>query len=605
MQARLRYLMPVLMALALAACSGGSSGTSAGTSAGTSPDPLGTSNGPTTGKVTVLLTDGPGTDWDQAIATITSIELLGNNGKQQIFDGSSTVDLLALPDYFDVFSIADDITPDTFQKIRIFVETLELVELDDEGNELQRIVAQLVGGGKIDLNPRESFVIGPGDSLYIELDFDMNKAFKTTTTGNGRVIVRPVVMVKITREPSVGRLTRLRGTVAEIDADGPGFLLCQNELVSAMHDDDEDGGDDSDDDDGHCIRVTTDEMTGIFAADGQPVGFDALAVNDLVTAIGHLRRDEYDDDGDDDDDDGEDDESDDSSDRRGEHDVALHAVTVEIGEDFLRVSGVAETIVEDDMFDLGLEPGQNIGTDETVLPTQLYPQTRIFGKDGAELSAAAIAPGVDVLADGVLVSAEGMSDTLRAALLILDLHMRPDEEVLRGEIASVNFDDGTLQMLVGDVEHCVNADDADIFLVSNTDGFLSERVDLGDLEPMQWADAFGGGEDEAGCFIATHILASAMPGNALPVAEAGEDQTVTAGTSVMLDGSASSDDDGDSLTYAWQLVAVPEGSTAELAAAVTAMPSFTADVAGEYVIELVVNDGHEDSAPDTVTVTAE
>jgi hypothetical protein len=602
--------MPVL-ALALAACSGGSSGTSTGAS----PDPLGTSNGPTTGKVTVLLTDGPGTDWDQAIATITSIELLGDHGKQQIFDGSSTVDLLALPDYFDVFSIADDITPDTFQKIRIFVETLELVELDDEGNELQRIAAQLVGGGKIDLNPRESFVIGPGDSLYIELDFDMNKAFKTTTTGNGRVIVRPVVMVKITREPSAGRLTRLRGTVAEIDADGPGFLLCQNELVSAMHDDDDDdedhddddGGDDSDGDDRHCIRVTTDEMTGIFAADGQPVGFDALAVNDLVTAIGHLRRDEYDDEhGDDEDgDEDENDESDASSNRRGERDVVLHAVTVEIGEDFRRVSGVAETIVEDDMFDLGLEPGQNIGTDETVLPTRLYPQTRIFGKDGAELGSDAIVPGVDVLADGVLVSADGMSDSLRAALLILDLHMRPEEEVLRGEIVSLNFDAGTLQLLVGDVEHCVNANDADIFLVSNADGFYSERVDLGDLEPMQWADAFGEGEDVAGCFIATDILASALPGNVLPMAEAGEDQAVTAGTSVMLNGSASRDDDGDSLAYAWQLVAVPEGSTAELAAADTAMPSFIADVAGEYVIELVVNDGREDSAPDTVVVTAE
>ena len=601
MQAFFRLLYSALFVFVLAACSGGSSTSPSGA---TSQNSSNTSNGPTTGKVTVLLTDGPGTDWDQAIATITSIELLGDNGNQQIFDGSSTVDLLRLPDFYDVFSIAEDITPDTFQKIRIFVETLELVELDDAGNELQRVVAQLVGGGKIDLKPREDFVIGPGDSLYIELDFDMNKAFKTTTTGNGRVIVRPVVLVNITREPPVGRLTRLRGTVSEIDADLHAFLLCQDELVSAMHDDDEaeeDESDNGDDDyDRHCIDVSTDDLTGFFAADGQPIGFDALAVDDLVTAVGHLRRQEDDEEDDDD----SEDESDDASDHDSEDDVVLHAVTVEVGEDFRRVSGVAETILQGDVFDLALNPGQELGTDEEVLQTQVYPQTRIFGKDGIELGTDAIAPGIDVLADGVLVSAEGMSDTLRAALLILDLDIGPDEEVLRGDIVSLNFDAGTLQLLVGDTERCVNANHADIFLVSNVDGFSSERVDLGDLEPMQSADVFGEGEDAAGCFSATNILASAMTGNDLPLAEAGDDQTVNTGTAVMLDGNGSSDDDGDTLSFSWQIVSAPEGSMAELVDAESAMPSFTPVVAGAYLIELVVNDGLEDSAPDTITVTA-
>ena len=93
-------------------------------------------------------------------------------------------------------------------------------------------------------------------------------------------------------------------------------------------------------------------------------------------------------------------------------------------------------------------------------------------------------------------------------------------------------------------------------------------------------------------------------GNSPPVANAGPDRNVIAGTVVQLDGTASSDPDEDPITYAWSLTAKPTGSTAILSNPTTATPSFTADLDGVYVAELIVNDGEVDSDPDTVTITA-
>lgn len=92
--------------------------------------------------------------------------------------------------------------------------------------------------------------------------------------------------------------------------------------------------------------------------------------------------------------------------------------------------------------------------------------------------------------------------------------------------------------------------------------------------------------------------------NTAPVANAGADQTVTEDDTVQLDGSGSSDTDGDSLSYSWSFSERPEGSVARLNNSNTAMPSFTADESGTFVISLVVNDGTVDSSADSVTITA-
>ena len=93
------------------------------------------------------------------------------------------------------------------------------------------------------------------------------------------------------------------------------------------------------------------------------------------------------------------------------------------------------------------------------------------------------------------------------------------------------------------------------------------------------------------------------PLNARPVADAGPDQSVLVGETVILDGAGSRDDDGDALTVAWSFESVPSGSGAELSGIDTTRPSFAADVAGSYVVTLSVFDGTRE-ARDSVSVVA-
>ena len=93
--------------------------------------------------------------------------------------------------------------------------------------------------------------------------------------------------------------------------------------------------------------------------------------------------------------------------------------------------------------------------------------------------------------------------------------------------------------------------------------------------------------------------------NSIPVAEAGIDQNVLTTTIVTLDASASSDYDGDTLSYSWSLTSLPENSSASLNDSSSAVPTFTVDLDGKYTAQLVVNDGTEDSVADTVIIIAE
>ncbi|MFY9397803.1 MAG: PKD domain-containing protein [Desulfomonilia bacterium] len=95
------------------------------------------------------------------------------------------------------------------------------------------------------------------------------------------------------------------------------------------------------------------------------------------------------------------------------------------------------------------------------------------------------------------------------------------------------------------------------------------------------------------------VITVNAPENQVPTANAGPDQDVDAGTLVNLDGSASSDPDGDSLSFDWRQVS---GAAVDLRNARTATPSFIASEEGTYEFELVVSDGKASSVPDRVVI---
>lgn len=109
--------------------------------------------------------------------------------------------------------------------------------------------------------------------------------------------------------------------------------------------------------------------------------------------------------------------------------------------------------------------------------------------------------------------------------------------------------------------------------------------------------------DSRGASSQDTVLVSTI--NVGPIADAGLDIPITEiGSIVSLDGTNSSDPDGDALTYHWEFVSRPAASFAQLSDPSSPTPQFVADVHGDYVASLIVEDAYgARSEPDTVNIS--
>lgn len=92
-----------------------------------------------------------------------------------------------------------------------------------------------------------------------------------------------------------------------------------------------------------------------------------------------------------------------------------------------------------------------------------------------------------------------------------------------------------------------------------------------------------------------------------PIVSAGDDQAVTLGDLVVLDGSVSYDPKGRSLSFSWAFTGLPTASTTAQSSVRylngnNSIIEFTPDVTGSYVLGLTASNG-ESSDTDYVVIT--
>jgi PKD repeat protein len=187
----------------------------------------------------------------------------------------------------------------------------------------------------------------------------------------------------------------------------------------------------------------------------------------------------------------------------------------------------------------------------------------------------------------------------------------PADQVYNKASASLLRDEGEMLLLIapdGTIVDTVNGDGGPWPAGVKATRSTMERIDpLAPDSDKNWCTNDGvhrNGHDANGDPINGTPKARNSCTNKPPIADAGPDQTVKVGHTVQLDGSGSSDPDGDPLSYSWSFISKPAGSGAALSNPSLVNPTFVADIVGDYILELVVRDDRGGTASDQVVITA-
>lgn len=437
-------LLSLVAVLFVSACGSSSGDSSEPTTPSTTP------SDPQTGMVGILFTDAPTDDYSAIKLNVIEARLIGGDESQQVlFQGSEPIDLLDLTNFSEPV-IFGEVQAGTYTKLRLIIDSLELVPLDGGDS----IFPKLPANGKIDLLQAGGFDVLPGRTLVIEIDMDANKSIKITNAGNsGQVKFRPVVKVKIVDGGLPHKLARLEGSVSGDPDDVAGsFTLCDIDTPD------------------YCVAVATNSMTGIFDDEGLDTTFGILDDGNMVVVIGRYATDP---------------------------EIILNAIVLEIGGNAEQVKGHVVSDPADSQFLI-------IADDDSDLVVELQGGTKYFDVDG-EISADAIVLGVDIEVEGVKPPKADAADPdlIRAALIFLEAE--DDEQISGTIIEPIVAADRSFGLTIASGDTCVRVnEDADILLVDEANSEVT-MGEFTDLAVDQLVDLFGKTAVDT-CFDANEVI---------------------------------------------------------------------------------------------------
>ncbi|MBE9568130.1 MAG: DUF4382 domain-containing protein [Proteobacteria bacterium] len=471
----IKFIFAALIFSVLAACSSGT-------------DTSTTTAAPGTGRVSLLITDGPTNDFDQINVTVESISFLcedDNDDEDEVnplegdddgcrevvlFEETRVINLLALRNYSDLLSTTT-VPAYTYSKIRLHVSRVELVRFDINGVVYWTKDAKL-SSKKIDLSTQGSFEVVEGGYLAIELDMDANRAIQVVETGNGKFIFRPVIFVNILGVEDLKLVILQNRKVLSTDT---GFQLCELDDVEVNDE---------------CLALLTSANTVV--QDDQidvvipPAG---LEDNDIVTVLGKLGYGSID---------------------------ALHIVIAADAAEPQKLAlfaGMATSpVAVDDSFTMETDDSDNnIVAPGTLLTATLATSARVFDKYGMVVTSDNIKDGSDVdvfgLADPDLVAPA----TVKAAFAIFDnddleLNFSGVIVTIIDTVITVEIDNGSSTTF-----ECADINDARILLLGSAgSSSTSEDIAIDQLLVGMSVDVYG--EDEGlSCLTADTVLVTALP----------------------------------------------------------------------------------------------
>ncbi len=480
------------LSLLLGACGGGS-----GTGSNDTTGP--------TGNVGVLITDAPTLLYDEIHVTITGIVLLpredASDAEQVVlFEGEETIDILQLRDYADLFVVAEEVPIDDYEKVRLFISQVELV---DNGTEPPSSVFATLPSGKIDLLPKEPLTVAEDQTLYLELDLDARNSLLITETGTGNLIFRPVVFVRVFEEDEGNgengngeeEENGLPVAVDEEEMETAGEdapLLGVSGLVRLPEEDRVLVCPSTSAAETACVRLSLNEDSPVFDNTGALVGPDALAEGARLIAMGLLERDPED----------------------GRRVLEVLSITMGTRPTVGTRGGAAGGPVDENGHFV-LRNGRTVA---------LAPETPVVDNRGQPLGAEAIMDGQGLTLMGIV---GGPSNPIPATLVIL----RGDDDDdgngeafgasptnIRGELIAVENDD-TLQVDVNGEVHWIQLKEGGQLVISGQ-GRVSEGAlaDLGDFDRVR---IIAQGEQGESYFEADRIVAITLGMNDQVVSDVG------------------------------------------------------------------------------------